>query len=213
MTRMTNDIADTITKRIVDYTYKTKIEAAEALAKSTADEFHAALYRNFAKAMDMLPKGAFNHSSSMDIYTLLGKKTVRFSEEKPLFYNHQTYNGGYRLSTTRSEIDEVAKTAKHLVDPKDVAAYAALDAMEAHEALKKERAGKVMTLYEQIRAYSSLSKLVTALPTTEPFLYGIENNMVKLPVVQVAEFNAQFGLPADPKLIEATVKAHVGSAA
>lgn len=204
MTRMTNDIAVTITKQIIAYSHDKPLADAKAKAEALADAFHAALYNSHAKPMNSLPKGAFDWSNALTIYTLLGRKHVQFSTQKPIFHAHRNSENGFRLVDTRLE----AETKNN---PIMVAAHDALDAVEALKTLKDERSKKYDRLLAQIRAFTTLKNLVAALPTTEPFLYGIENNVVKLPVVQVAEFNASFGLPADPKLIKATVQAHTGA--
>ena len=105
-----------------------------------------------------------------------------------MFAKYIGYSGRISLPVTKFEAEQGD-------NPIHKAAHTALEAEEAQKSLQDERNKSFDTLSATIRGYSTVERMVQALPTTEPFTYGIENNVVKLPVVQVDQFNAvAFGI-------------------
>jgi hypothetical protein len=173
MTRLTNDMRNTIIDRVLEHRFGKAKAELEARKKALAVEAYDTLFPKELQAkLAEIPKDWLNYGSYFRLN--VAGQSHDFETDKPL------WNNNYKRFTIPREAPVCQKI---LTWAEDSVVWE-----------QKRREAKEMAQAALARA-NTLPKLVAAWPEVEPFIYGLSATKANLPAVQTEKLNATLDLP------------------
>lgn len=173
MTRLTQQMRNTIVSKAITHAYAAKIKSARLALCAAGDAvYFAVMSPEIRKHVDALPRIAFRWDSELDVNAgYLGVRRCVLSEARPQFY-------------ARCTIDDVNRAT--------IEAYDAASAAE--HTLRKERDTEQERLRTVLSGFATLARLESEWPEICSLLPA--GSVASVPAQTIAALNEKLGLPA-----------------